>query len=204
MRPVTQGRRLVLIIGALILASAADASYVLADGPRIPTEVADVARMIPGRTDGAVVSDLSSRRVVMPAALHELLAAVHSKVPPFSRQTGLPCSACHYQFPQLTPFGRQFKLNGYSLVGLKPIVEPNAKKEAPLSLIPIAPLGIMLQASGTHLGRTPPGTQNDVAAMPQQLSVFLGGALSTHIGALLQATYAGASGTFGIDNSDIR
>jgi hypothetical protein len=29
-------------------------------------------------------------------------------------QTGLPCSACHIGFPQLTPFGRRFKLEGYT------------------------------------------------------------------------------------------
>ena len=67
--------------------------------------------------------------------------------PSFSRQTGLSCSACHYQFPQLTPFGRLFKLNGYSLVGLKVIREPNAKTEAPLSLLPIPPLAMMLMTS---------------------------------------------------------
>src|SRR5579862_220305 len=44
-------------------------------------------------------------RVVAPASLYEALAKIHEKVPPFSRQTGLACSSCHYQFPHLTPFG---------------------------------------------------------------------------------------------------
>ena len=40
-------------------------------------------------------------------------------VPSFARQTGLACSQCHvYAFgPALTPFGRQFKLNGYTMRG---------------------------------------------------------------------------------------
>ena len=38
-------------------------------------------------------------------------------VPSFARQTGLPCQACHTTFPELTPFGRTFKLNGYTLTG---------------------------------------------------------------------------------------
>src|SRR5437868_10722834 len=54
-----------------------------------------------------------------PGSLIRALAALHRKVPAYSRQTGLACSSCHYQFPQLTPFGRQFKLNGYTLSGLQ-------------------------------------------------------------------------------------
>ena len=38
-------------------------------------------------------------------------------VPSFAKQTGLQCEACHIGAfgPQLTQFGRQFKLNGYTL-----------------------------------------------------------------------------------------
>src|SRR6185369_6947809 len=38
-------------------------------------------------------------------------------VPSFARQTGMPCTACHTNFPLLTPFGRAFKLNGYVMRG---------------------------------------------------------------------------------------
>ena len=38
-------------------------------------------------------------------------------VPSFARQTGQPCGACHTDFPQLTPFGRSFKLRGYTAGG---------------------------------------------------------------------------------------
>ena len=89
--------------------------------------------------------------------MRELIAAARGRVPSFSRQTGLACSACHYQFPQLTPFGRLFKLNGYSLAGLKMIGEPNAKTGAPLSLLPIPPVAIMLMTSDTHLSEAPTG-----------------------------------------------
>ncbi len=40
-----------------------------------------------------------------------------SALPSFARQTGQPCGACHVDFPGLTPFGRQFKLGGYTLGG---------------------------------------------------------------------------------------
>ena len=36
-------------------------------------------------------------------------------VPSYSRQTGLPCETCHTVAPQLTAFGRYFKMNGYVL-----------------------------------------------------------------------------------------
>ncbi len=34
-------------------------------------------------------------------------------LPSFARQTGTECSACHTIWPELTPFGRLFKLSGY-------------------------------------------------------------------------------------------
>src|SRR3984893_8905966 len=35
-------------------------------------------------------------------------------LPSYARQTGQQCAACHNGFPELTPYGRQFKLNGYT------------------------------------------------------------------------------------------
>src|SRR5215831_1133595 len=44
------------------------------------------------------------------------LPRVASAVPSFATQTGLPCAQCHVMAfgPQLTEYGRQFKLNGYT------------------------------------------------------------------------------------------
>ena len=36
-------------------------------------------------------------------------------VPSFTRQTGLVCTVCHSNPPELTAFGRKFKLEGYTL-----------------------------------------------------------------------------------------
>ena len=78
----------------------------------------------PGVTDpGVQPRPIYSVGVLGTGLMGSGIAAAHARVPSFSRQTGLPCSACHYQFAQLTPFGRLFKLNGYTLVGLKPITE---------------------------------------------------------------------------------
>ncbi|WP_085121531.1 hypothetical protein [Tistlia consotensis] len=116
-------------------------------------------------------------------------------IPPFARQTGEPCSACHTVYPQLTPFGRQFKLNGYTeSTDSSPIYER---------------LGAWLQGSFTHTARAQPGGaapdfgDNDNFAM-NQASLFYGGKLADKIGAFLQGTYDGVEKQWAWDNMDLR
>jgi hypothetical protein len=144
-------------------------------------------------------------RAVMPGSLVRALAAIHANVPAYSRQTGLACSSCHYQFPQLTPFGRTFKLNGYTLTGLQTIGQPgdSAGKES-LKLSPIPGIAAMVVSSFTATNKTLPGTQNGTAAYPEQFSLFAAGEITPNIGAFTQFTYAAVDGTFGVDNLDIR
>ncbi len=57
---------------------------------------------------------------VLPAILvlaAALLPAESWAIPVFARQTGQNCLACHAggQFPELTPYGRKFKLTGYTM-----------------------------------------------------------------------------------------
>ena len=142
---------------------------------------------------------------VAPASLVLALAAVHKNVPAYSRQTGLACSSCHYQFLQLTPFGRLFKLNGYTLTGLQTIGQPgdSAGKES-LKLSPIPGIAAMVVSSLTQTSKAIPGTQNGTAVYPEQFSLFAAGAISPNLGAFTQFTYAAVDGSFGIDNLDIR
>ena len=135
---------------------------------------------------------------------HEADAFLVRIVPGYARQTGLPCSACHYQFPQLNAFGRLFKLNGYTLTGLKPIDDKDKKGRTILELLPFNPISVMMQASLTHLATAVPGTQNTTVSMPQQLSVFWAGAISGKLGTFSQVTYTTSGGTFVIDNVDVR
>src|SRR5512146_3419120 len=89
---------------------------------------------------GGVITSIAGvplSRVVAPASLFEALAAIHKHVPAYSRQTGLACSSCHYQFPQLTPFGRLFKLNGYTMTGLQTIEGRTDSTTESLKLAPI-------------------------------------------------------------------
>src|ERR1017187_4578469 len=47
-----------------------------------------------------------------------LLASMDARaLPTFARQTGQNCVSCHAggQFPELTPYGRTFKLTGYTI-----------------------------------------------------------------------------------------
>ena len=51
------------------------------------------------------------------ALMAALVTPPASAVPAFTDQTGQPCQACHVGGfgPQLTPFGREFKLGGYTM-----------------------------------------------------------------------------------------
>jgi hypothetical protein len=124
-------------------------------------------------------------------------------IPSFSRQTGLACSACHTSFPQLNAFGRNFKLNGYTLTAKETIAE-QAEGEAPLRLTAIPGLSAMIQASYTTTNEAVPGTQNGDVDLPQQFSFFYGGAIAPKVGAFVQVTYAAEDGSLGFDNADVR
>ena len=125
-------------------------------------------------------------------------------IPSFARQTNLPCSSCHTIFPELTPFGRLFKLNGYTMVGIATVQARDTSDDVQLNLVSISPLSVMIQASYTYKTSAEPGTQNDNVSLPQELSLFLGGQIAPKIGAFVQITYEDAEGSFGIDNMDLR
>ena len=54
--------------------------------------------------------------LVLLATLASLFATSAHAVPSYARQTGSECTACHVGGfgPQLTPYGVQFKLSGYT------------------------------------------------------------------------------------------
>src|SRR5580698_2989726 len=85
-----------------------------------------------------------------------LLSAKSWAVPSFARQTGMTCAACHTVFPELTPFGREFKLNGYVLDNIKQVTGIDIDAHQTLSLNQIPPISLMLQVSYTHTGSALP------------------------------------------------
>ena len=125
-------------------------------------------------------------------------------IPSFARQTNLPCSSCHTIFPELTPFGRLFKLNGYTMVGIATVQVRDTSDDVELNLLSISPLSAMIQASYTYKTNAESGTQNDIVSLPQQMSLFLGGQIAPKIGAFVQITYDDQGATFGMDNMDLR
>ena len=117
-------------------------------------------------------------------------------VPSYARQTGQPCASCHVGGfgPELTAFGRQFKLMGYTM---------KVGDSADL------PLSAMLVESFTHTQKpqdAPPAKgfgRNDNVEL-QQASVFVAGRLSANLGMFSQITYSQNGGLLGWDNAELR
>ena len=133
--------------------------------------------------------------VVVPKAL---------AVPSYSRQTGLPCASCHYAPPELTPFGRTFKLEGYTFTTKAQVTDDKKDHNAALHLLEAFPLSIIFDTSLTATKSPQPGTQNGNFQFPQAASLFLAGAWTSHIGSFVQVTYDSQSDQFSWDNTDIR
>ncbi len=124
-------------------------------------------------------------------------------LPSYARQTGLSCAACHTSFPELTSFGRQFKLNGYTMAGMTTVdAKDDSDKIVRLKLLSYLPLSAMLQASFTNIAKDIPSQQNNSVEFPQQLSLFYAGEITPHIGTFIQMTYDGQNVV--MDNTDIR
>src|SRR5437762_224430 len=119
--------------------------------------------------------------------------------PAFARQTGLACSACHTHYPELTATGRAFKLNGYVYRRSDSLqaTNPGGQQNLLLNLVP--PISIMLQTSFTSTQKAQPNAQNGTILFPDQMSLFVGGEVTPHVGGFLQVTFDPQSGQLGIE-----
>jgi hypothetical protein len=128
-----------------------------------------------------------------------------SAVPSYARQTGYPCKSCHYMPPELTPLGRAFKLNGYTLA-TKPMIssKKTGGKESGLNILESFPLSVMFDTSFSATKSPQPGSQNGNFQFPQDVSLFLAGSWSEHVGSFVQLTYDAQGDHFTWDNTDIR
>lgn len=121
---------------------------------------------------------------------------VSHALPAYARQTGQNCVACHAggQFPELTPYGRLFKLTGYTIGSRN---------------IPLAVMGVASLTKSLHPDDDPTFAK-DGNLIFQTGSVFLAGKITDNVGMFAQATYdnyAGDSGYQGVwssDNFDMR
>jgi hypothetical protein len=118
-------------------------------------------------------------------------------VPSFARQTGQNCVACHAggQFPELTPYGRLFKLTGYTI----------GQRELPLA---------MMAVITSNKQKVSSDKTNDGSLIFNTASVFIAGKITDRIGGFAQITYNNYdnqnnpqgrwAGHTGSDNLDIR
>jgi hypothetical protein len=115
-------------------------------------------------------------------------------VPAFAAQTGQPCQTCHVGGfgPQLTPFGRNFKLHGYT--------QRSGGINVPLSAMAVASFVNTAKAQNPPVPGFAPN--NNVAV--DQVSLFIAGGLGSHLGAFIQTTYDGVARAFSWDNVDVR
>src|SRR3974390_1711496 len=182
---------------------------------------------------GGLVSLRSRSDLRMSAPSGSLLTAVlawlvlsesASALPSYARQTGQPCGTCHTDFPALTPYGRRFKLLGYTtrggpsratafsssaasnaraefdkLRGYAKAVEAPPSDDGSKTYVP--PISMMAIAGYTHTqadvpGQDPHKPKDNTVLTP--FSGFWGGAITNNIGAFAQVTYnAPPPGGFG-------
>ena len=123
-------------------------------------------------------------------------------VPSFARQTGLSCSVCHRNPPELTAFGRNFKLRAYGLASTG--LTDKVGNSRDLLLSKYMPISAMVLLSNTAFRANQPASQNNASGFPQQLSIFLAGGFASHFGGFSQITYTHSDDHFSLDNTDLR
>ncbi len=128
-----------------------------------------------------------------------LLSPAAQAVPDLASQTGQPCTVCHVGAfgPQLTPYGRAFKIGGYTQTGGE-------------GLAAQIPLSLMVQ---TSFNRT--STDLEADQIPHhyaannnfsidQVSGFIAGGVGPYTGGFIQFTYSPVDNTSHVDNTDLR
>jgi hypothetical protein len=123
-------------------------------------------------------------------------------VPNFAAQTGEPCTTCHIGAfgPQLTPFGRAFKIGGYTQGGGE-------------GLAAQIPLSAMVQSSFNNTNEPrfkSDGTKTNNNFSIDQISLFVAGRLGEHSGGFMQFTwsdvthFSSGNTNLNVDNVDLR
>ena len=142
----------------------------------------------------AVAASLAAT-VAGAAAFLAASAGPAEALPSYARQTGQPCATCHTAFPELTPYGRRFKIFGYTLGG--------GDWKGP-------PLAAMYMPTFTHT-QSPqdsppaPGLHTNDNLVSQQVSGFVAGQLYGNLGSFIQITGdPTVAGKVFVDASDVR
>lgn len=142
-----------------------------------------------------------------------------SALPVFARQTGMACSACHFQhFPLLNGFGRAFKANAYTMMGSEPLVEGEHLSIPDRLNMAVFTTAYMQQQSGGDLPTAATlaspttvtnGTytgQNSKYGVPSsggELSIFYGGRVSEFAGFLSELGLKGTGANAGTNSAKL-
>ena len=157
------------------------------------------------------------RRLAVAVAAIVLLALLVGSddahaVPAYARQTGQECIACHVSFPELTPYGRYFKLTGYTIG--KPAFSSGRLNHIPLAIM--AEASVTRTRSNTAIdpdtGETSEVNPHDGTMIFCCASLFLAGKVNDWLGGFVQWSYdnqaTSADGSLGghsaLDNVDLR
>jgi hypothetical protein len=121
-----------------------------------------------------------------------------SALPVFARQTGMACSACHFQhFPLLNSFGRAFKSAGFTMVGAQGKIEGDR-----LSIPDTLNMAFLSSMGYVKSNQTPinnganknPGNGGFyLPGIAGEASLFVGGRVSDFAGFLSEITLSGAA-----------
>lgn len=115
-----------------------------------------------------------------------------SAVPVFARQTGMACSACHYQhFPLLNGFGRAFKSSGFTTMGSQALVEGEELSMPSQVNMAVFTTAFVEQQSGAGEPASTIGTPGTGG----EFSLFMGGRASDFLGFIAEAGLGGAGPT---------
>ena len=100
-------------------------------------------------------------------------------LPAFARQTGQNCVACHAggQFPELTPYGRMFKMTGYTI----------GERALPLSVMGVFSDSLVKNTSKSD--NPPADFQKNRAPIFATGSLFIAGKITENLGMFTQITY---------------
>jgi hypothetical protein len=144
----------------------------------------------------SMISGLRVTRRALPLVLAaiSMTPRLAMALPSYSRQTGVPCAQCHSAGfgPELTTFGRQFKLNGY--------VWGASGSRVPLSLMTV----VGETHTSSDLSEAPDhfSTNNNFAM--NELTGFLAGRLAPHLGSFVEVAYSGVERNIAWGAFDLR
>lgn len=132
------------------------------------------------------------RRVLLAIGFSMLAASSAQAVPAFASQTGQQCASCHITgFTELTSFGRQFKLRGYSIGEAK---------------MPVSG-GALISRTGTRNANVPGDDMafaDDSNVIIQRLSLYLAGRVAEGSGGFINWNYDSAEKRGMMEMIDLR